>query len=124
MSKKTVFYEIFDIVMSETEVEKSLLISSMSKSREVVDARYLLIYFLHDYAGFDFTFISKMMNMTPQGVRGISLGFENRLKQSGKFFEITFERIKKRMATGFGLCSCSHYGAATALAVLVAVTVC
>lgn len=101
MSKKTVFYEIFDIVMSETEVEKSLLISPMSKSREVVDARYLLIHFLHnkDYAGFDFAFISKMMNMTPQGVRGISLGFENRLKQSGKFFEITFERIKKRMET-------------------------
>lgn len=101
MSKKTVFYEIFDIVMSETEVEKDLLFSSMAKTRDVVDARYLLIYFLHDndYAGFDFSFISKMMNMTPQGIRSIYTGFKDRKDQSGKFFEITFEKIRKRMET-------------------------
>lgn len=42
MGKKSVFYEIFDIVVSETEVEKSLIMSSTAKTREVVDARYLL----------------------------------------------------------------------------------
>ena len=101
MSKKTVFFEIFDIVMSETEVEKALLLSSKAKTREVVDARYLLIHFLHhkDYAGFDFAFISKMMNMTPQGIRAVYTGFKDRKEQSGKFFEITFERIRKRMET-------------------------
>lgn len=99
MSKKTVFFEIFDIVMSETEVEKDLLFSSKVKTREVVDARYLLVHFLHDYAGFDTMFISKMMSMTPQGVRLIVSGFKDRKDLSGKFFEITYERIRKRMAT-------------------------
>lgn len=99
MGKKSVFYEIFDIVVSETEVEKSLIMSSTAKTREVVDARYLLVYFLYCYAGFDVSFISKMLSMTPQGIRGIVTSFDNRKKQSGKFFEITLERIRKRMET-------------------------
>ena len=101
MGKKSVFYEIFDIVVSETEVEKDDIMSSIVKTREVVDARYLLIHFLHDkdYAGFDFTFISKMMKMTPQGLRAIFTSFKDRKEQSGKFFEITFERIRKRIET-------------------------
>lgn len=99
MSKKTVFYEIFDIVMSETEVEKDLLMSSTAKTREVVDARYLLVYFLHHYAGFDISFISKMLSMTPQGVRCIVTSFNDRKQQAGKFFEIAFEKIRKRMET-------------------------
>ena len=99
MGKKNVFYEIFDIVVSETEVEKNLIMSSTAKTREVVDARYLLVHFLHNYAGFDVSFISKMLSMTPQGIRGIASSFKDRKEQAGKFFEITLERIRKRMET-------------------------
>lgn len=99
MGKKNVFYEIFDIVMSETEVEKEHILNSAVKTREVVDARYLLVYFLHDYAGFDISFVARMLSMTPQGVRLIVSSFDDRKEQSGKFFEITLERIRKRMET-------------------------
>ena len=97
MSKKNLFYEIFDIVMSETEVEKEQLLSSLAKTRDVVDARYILVYYLHSFAGFDAAYISKMLGMTPQGVRLIVTNYDNRKEQAGKFFEITVERIRKRL---------------------------
>lgn len=99
MSKKAIFFQIFDIVASETEVDKDLIMSHNAKSREVVDARYMLLYFLHhkDYAGMDNMYISRMMGMTPQGVRVIVTGFNDRKEQSGKFFATTLERIRKRI---------------------------
>ena len=63
------------------------------KTREVVDARYLLLYFLDRYAGFDTAYIARALTMTPQGVRQAISHFDERRKQAGKIFEITYKRI-------------------------------
>lgn len=93
MCKTKLFYHILDVVTSETELDCHALLSK-NKSREIVDARYILIYFLYNIAGFDITYISERIQMTPQGVRQIARTFKIRRKQSGKIFEITLQRIK------------------------------
>lgn len=101
MHKKDFFNHILTVVECETEVGREILQGPMIKTREAVDARYLLIYFLNHkhFAGFDSTYIAHTLGMTPQGVRKIINTFDDRKEQSGKIFEITFERIKNTLET-------------------------
>lgn len=96
MSKSEVFNEIFAVVMAETEVSEAEIIGKC-KTIEVVDARYLLVYFLARHAGFTNNAIAKKLAMTPQAVAQILRNFDLRRKQSGRFFEITFVRIAKAL---------------------------
>lgn len=93
MCKKELFERVLNLVIAESEIGGGILQNPKIKTREVVDARYLLIYFLHRYAGFDAAYIARALGMTPQGVRQIISSFELRKQQSGKIFEITFKRI-------------------------------
>ena len=97
MSKKETFDAIFDIVMSESEIDYCDLVNTKVRTREVVDARCLLVHFLLDYAGFSVSYVSKYLSMTVQGVRQIKFSFYDRMKQGGKIFAITHERIRKKV---------------------------
>ncbi len=68
MCKTELFSHILDVVAAETELSRDAIFSK-NKSREIVDARYILVYYLHTVAGFDISYISDRMKMTPQGVR-------------------------------------------------------
>ena len=97
MCKKELFERVLNLVIVESEIGRGILQNSKIKTREVVDARYLLIYFLHRYAGFDAAYIARALEMTPQGVRQIISGFDERKEQSGKIFEITYKRIQNAL---------------------------
>lgn len=99
MCKKELFERVLNLVIVESEIGGGILQNSKIKTREVVDARYLLIHFLHDndYAGFDAAYIARALEMTPQGVRQIISGFDERKEQSGKIFEITYKRIQNAL---------------------------
>lgn len=99
MCKKELFYLVKSLIVAETEVGEEDLLNTKCKTREVVDARYLLVYFLHKYAGLDPMYIAKVLSMTPQGVRQILATYKTRLEVSGKFFEITSKRIRNKLET-------------------------
>ena len=96
MCKSDLLNEIFTLIRVETEVPKEEILSK-SRTIEVVDARYLLVYFLSHYAGFSANVIAKELSITPQAVAQILRNFDLRRKQSGKFFEITFNRISNAL---------------------------
>lgn len=83
----------------ETEISGGILQCPKTKTREAVDARYLLVYFLSRFAGLDTSYIARTLGMTPQGIRKMLNTFDDRRKQSGKIFEITFQRIKNSLET-------------------------
>lgn len=99
MCKKDYFNHILFLVECETEVGEGVIQSHNIKTREAVDARYLLVYFLNHFAGFDASYIARTLGMTPQGIRKMINSFDDRRGQSGKIFEITFQRIKNKLET-------------------------
>lgn len=94
MCKKDLFNRILDIVSSETEVNVEAIINTKNKTLEVVDARFLLVYFLNR-EGYNIPYISKNLHITNQCANYIIRNFDDRRKISGKMFEITFQRIRK-----------------------------
>lgn len=99
MCKKDFFNRILAVVECETEINDGILQCPKTKTREAVDARYLLVYFLNHFAGFDASYIARTLGMTPQGIRKMLNTFDDRRKQGGKIFEITFQRIKNTLET-------------------------
>lgn len=96
MCKSDLFNAIITLIGVETEVSEAEILGK-SKTIEVVDARYLLVYFLARHAGFSNGVIAKKLSITPQAVAQILRNFDLRRKQSGKFFEITFNRISNAL---------------------------
>ncbi|MCM1216489.1 MAG: hypothetical protein NC209_03755 [Alistipes sp.] len=95
MRKSELFAHILDYVVVETEIEKEQILSS-NKNAEVVDARYILVYIL-DRNGFYHREIARLSGISRQAVsRMISL-FETRRFRGGKIFEITLNRICKKL---------------------------
>ncbi|MCM1301892.1 MAG: hypothetical protein NC226_09240 [Bacteroides cellulosilyticus] len=95
MRKSELFAHILDCVVVETEIEKEQILSS-NKNAEVVDARYILVYLL-DRNGFYHREIARLSGISRQAVsRMISL-FDTRLFRGGKIFEITLNRICKKL---------------------------
>lgn len=97
MRKTELFQQILECVANQTELNVDKILSA-DKTYEVVDARYLLIYFL-TREGFYASYIAQQTHLTPQGVRQIMRNFENRRKQSGKFFEINLQYIRHKLDT-------------------------
>lgn len=95
MRKIDLFNEILECVANETELNAEKIVSR-DKTYEVVDARYLLIYFLV-HRGFYIKYIAEQTHLTSQGVRQILRNFESRRKQSGKMFETTLLQISKKL---------------------------
>lgn len=91
MCKSDIFNQILDVVANETEIERTEILSA-SKKAEVVDARYMLVYALHQ-KGFYYSEIARMSNITRQAVSRMILRFDIRYFQGGKIFETTLKRI-------------------------------
>ena len=92
MCKSEIFAEILQAVSRETEVSAKQILGD-SKQMDIVDARYLLVYFLYS-KGFYPSLIVKRINKTKRAVNYILTKFSDRLS-TGKMLRIQFENIKK-----------------------------
>lgn len=93
MCKSEIFDTVLSAVAKETEIPIEKIVGR-GKSAEVVDARYLAVYILYR-KGFYPSMIARDMHMTKQGVSYALKNFQTRRNQSGKIFEINFQRIVK-----------------------------
>lgn len=94
MTKTEIFANILHIVCIETEISMEKLLSD-SKETEVVDSRYLLVYFLASQ-GLYSSFIANQINKSERAVNYILSNFENRLEQT-KILRINYENIQKQI---------------------------
>lgn len=99
MCKDDMFFEILRVVEAETGIDREILQDPKSRNMEVVDARYLLVYFLRHHAGYNIGYIAHLLNMTSPGIRRIVRNFELRREQSGNFFKTIFQQIKNKLKT-------------------------
>lgn len=93
MCKTEIFAEILSAVSYETEVPESLITSS-DRTAEVVDARYLLVYFL-SRRGFYASMIAPFIKQRKRSVNHIISNFESRLNHS-PIMRVYFERLRTR----------------------------
>ena len=94
MGKKEIFSRVLDLVEDETEVSKELILSG-NKKEEVVDARALLIYTLHEL-GFYPSQIGVMSGICPRCIGPFILHFEDR-KSNRRMLGIYYERVKRKL---------------------------
>lgn len=93
MCKTKIFAEILSAVSTETEVPESL-IASLDRTTEVVDARYLLVYFL-SRRGFYPSMIAPMIKHKKRSINHILCNFDRRLSVS-PMMRISYERLKTK----------------------------
>lgn len=96
MRKSEIFAIILATVAAETEIDESVILSACKVS-EVVDARYMLIYFLHDF-GFSAAEIARLTRLARQTVNYMLSNLDIRRQQGGRIFDFTFRRIDKILA--------------------------
>ena len=94
MCKSEIFARILNTVSHETEVGAEQILSS-SKETDVVDARYLLVFFLAQ-SGLYPIVIAFYINKTKRSVNYILSNFGTRVRQ-GKIMRIYMEKIKKSL---------------------------
>ena len=85
------FNKILSVVAEETEIPAECILSRC-KRREVVDARYMLVAALLD-AGLYKTEIARLARLTGRAVEVISSNFDRRRAQSGRIFDVMYQRI-------------------------------
>lgn len=91
MCKSELYRQILGTVSQETEISEERILSK-AKNAEIVDARYLLVYFLWRQ-GFHAPVISSLMNFSRRPIEKMISQFDLRRKQSGKMFEMLLVRI-------------------------------
>lgn len=91
MCKTKIFAEMLSAVSLETEVPENL-IASLDRTTEVVDARYLLVYFL-SRRGFYASMIAPMIGHKKRSVNHILSDFDRRLSVS-PMMRVSFEHLK------------------------------
>ena len=92
MCKSEIFAKILRLVSEETEISTSDILSG-SKETDVVDARYLLVYLLHE-RGFYPSQIALYVCKTKRSINYILSSFSDRFR-AGKMLRIQYENIKK-----------------------------
>lgn len=95
MCKSEVYKWILSVVSEETEIPAKD-ITSKAKNTEIVDARYLLIYFLFSY-GLRAPVIANMMNYSRRPIEKMISQFDMRRKQNGRIFEVLIARIASKL---------------------------
>lgn len=90
MCKSELYRQILGTVSQETEISEERILSK-AKNAEIVDARYLLVYFLWRQ-GFHAPVISSLMNFSRRPIEKMISQFDLRRKQSGKMFEMLLVR--------------------------------
>jgi hypothetical protein len=93
MCKSELYRQILGTVSQETEISEERILSK-AKNAEIVDARYLLVYFLWRQ-GFHAPVISSLMNFSRRPIEKMISQFDLRRKQSGKMFEMLLVRIAR-----------------------------
>lgn len=97
MCKSELYRQILGTVSQETEISEERILSK-AKNAEIVDARYLLVYFLWRQ-GFHAPVISSLMNFSRRPIEKMISQFDLRRKQSGKMFEMLLVRIAPNSVT-------------------------
>lgn len=95
MCKSELCRQILGTVSQETEISEERILSK-AKNAEIVDARYLLVYFLWRQ-GFHAPVISSLMNFSRRPIEKMISQFDLRRKQSGKMFEMLLVRIASKL---------------------------
>lgn len=95
MCKSELYRQILGTVSQETEISEERILSK-AKNAEIVDARYLLVYFLWRQ-GFHAPVISSLMNFSRRPIEKMISQFDIRRKQSGKMFEMLLVRIASKL---------------------------
>lgn len=93
MCKSEIYAQILSAVSDETEVPESL-IASPDRAAEVVDARYLLVYFLAR-RGFYASMIAPMIGHKKRSINYILSNFERRLSSS-PMMRLCYEHLKQK----------------------------
>lgn len=96
MKKNILFSEVIAVVATETEVPAEVIVST-NRTREAVDARYMLVAALLR-KGLYRSDVAKFLGVSRQAVGAIANGFENRRQASGKWFEMIWQNVCKSLA--------------------------
>lgn len=91
MCKSEIFAEILQFVSQETEISPEQILSN-KKDEETVDARYLLVYFLHE-TGYSTSRIACFLHKDKRTVNIILAQFNERCKK--KILGIILEKLRK-----------------------------
>ena len=95
MRKTELFAQILKTVANETELTPEQILSCC-RTAETVDARYMLVYLLRR-EGIYIGEIARMMNFSRRGIEKMLSQFDDRHTQSGRIFELAFERIANKV---------------------------
>ena len=95
MKKNILFAEVLQVVASETDLAGEI-ITSTNRTREAVDARYMLVAALLR-KGLYRSDGAKFLRVSRQAIGAIDNGFENRRQVSGKWFESVWQNICKSL---------------------------
>lgn len=94
MNKKEIFALVLGMVTEETEIKAGVILSAC-KSREVVDARHLLVMLLYE-AGMYPVQIASMSGMSSRSVTYAITNFRDRVLNE-KILRNSYERLKKQL---------------------------
>ena len=94
MGKQEMFNKVLTLIEEETEVSRDLILSG-NKQEEVVDARALLIYTLHEL-GFYPPQISAITGICNRCINPYIVNFGER-KTSRKMLRIYYDRVKRKI---------------------------
>lgn len=95
MKKNILFAEVLQVVASETDLAGEV-ITSTNRTREAVDARYMLVAALLR-KGLYRSDVAHFLGVSRQAIGAIDNSFENRCKVSGKWFEIIWQNVCKSL---------------------------
>lgn len=95
MKKNILFAEVLQVVASETDLAGEV-ITSTNRTREAVDARYMLVAALLR-KGLYRSDVAKYLGVSRQAIGAIDNSFESRCKVSGKWFEIVWQNVCKSL---------------------------
>lgn len=94
MKKIEIFNRVLSLIEDETEVDRNLILSG-NKREEVVDARALLIYILHEQGMYP-TKIAELSGICARCIPSFILRFKDRM-ESRKILGINYERVQKKL---------------------------
>lgn len=95
MKKNILFAEVLQVVASKTDLAGEI-ITSTTRTREAVDARYMLVAALLR-KGLYRSDVAHFLGVSRQAIGAIANSFENRCKVSGKWFEIVWQNVCKSL---------------------------
>lgn len=94
MGKQDTFNKVLSLIEEETETDRALILSG-NKREEVVDARALLLYMLHEI-GFYPSQIAALSGICPRCVMPFIQSFEDRM-DARRMLRIYYERVKRKL---------------------------